>query len=48
VFSDKNEIIDWIDELFRAAHLQADDWLLIKASRGLALDTVVDQIMERC
>jgi murE/murF fusion protein len=47
VFADKNEIIDWIEELFGGSHLQPGDWLLVKASRGLALDTVVDQIMER-
>ncbi|NNK14495.1 MAG: UDP-N-acetylmuramoyl-L-alanyl-D-glutamate--2,6-diaminopimelate ligase [Desulfofustis sp.] len=48
VFTDKNNIIDWIEELFGGSHLQPGDWLLVKASRGLALDTVVDQIMERC
>ena len=48
VFADKNEIIDWIEELLKDSHLHADDWLLVKASRGLALDTVVDQIMQRC
>ena len=48
VFSDKEEIIDWIEKLYAAAQLQPGDWLLVKASRGLALDTVVDQIMERC
>ena len=48
VFGDKNDIIDWIEELFGGSHLQPGDWLLVKASRGLALDTVVDQIMERC
>ena len=47
VFADKNEIIDWIEELFGGSHLKPGDWLLVKASRGLALDTVVDQIMER-
>jgi UDP-N-acetylmuramyl pentapeptide synthase len=48
VFEDKNEIIDWIGELLGDSHLLPGDWLLVKASRGLALDTVVDQIMERC
>ena len=48
VFTDKNDIIDWIEELYGGSHLQPGDWLLVKASRGLALDTVVDQIMERC
>ena len=48
VFVEKKEIIDWIAELLEAGFLQPEDWLLVKASRGLALDTVVDQIMERC
>ena len=48
VFIDKNEIIGWIEELLESKRLQPGDWLLVKASRGLALDTVVDQIMERC
>ncbi len=48
VFIDKNDIIDWIEELLESERLQPGDWLLVKASRGLALDTVVDQIMERC
>jgi murE/murF fusion protein len=48
VFEDKNDIIDWIEELLTRSDLQPGDWLLVKASRGLALDTVVDQIMERC
>jgi murE/murF fusion protein len=48
VFDDKNEIIEWIEKLFGDSRLQPGDWLLVKASRGPALDTVVDQIMERC
>ncbi|MGI9536118.1 MAG: UDP-N-acetylmuramoyl-tripeptide--D-alanyl-D-alanine ligase, partial [Desulfocapsaceae bacterium] len=48
VFTDKQNVIDWIEELIKASRLRPEDWLLVKASRGLALDTVVDQIMERC
>jgi len=48
IFADKNEVVDWITELIKNTQLQAGDWLLVKASRGLALDTVVDQIMEQC
>ncbi len=48
VFTDKNEVAGWIGELLRSSRLQPGDWLLVKASRGLALDTVVTQIMEHC
>jgi murE/murF fusion protein len=48
VFADKNEVANWIAELFRSSRLRPGDWLLVKASRGLALDTVVKQIMEHC
>lgn len=48
VFEDKSLVIDWIEELVQAARLGPGDWLLVKASRGVALDTVVDQLMERC
>lgn len=48
VFDDKSLVIDWIEELVRESRLDGGDWLLVKASRGVALDTVIDQIMERC
>ncbi len=48
VFTDKLEVVNWIGKLLKGSNLQAGDWLLVKASRGLALDTVVDQIMEQC
>jgi murE/murF fusion protein len=47
VFKDKNLVLAWVDELLRQRLLQSGDWLLVKASRGLALDTVVDQLMAR-
>lgn len=48
IFTDKNEIVDWIWPHMKAGDLQPGDWVLIKASRGLALDTVVEQIMNQC
>ena len=45
VFEDKALVLDWVDELQQQRLLQPGDWLLVKASRGLALDTVVDQLM---
>ncbi len=48
VFADKDEVADWIRALLKTSRLHPGDWLLVKASRGLALDTVVNQIMEQC
>lgn len=48
IFEDKNDVVDWIGTRLRSNELQSGDWLLVKASRGLALDTVVDQIINQC
>ncbi|MEJ2057189.1 MAG: Mur ligase family protein [Desulfofustis sp.] len=48
VFTDKDEVADWIRALLKTSRLHPGDWLLVKASRGVALDTVVNQIMEQC
>ncbi len=48
VFADKDEAADWIRALLKTSRLHPGDWILVKASRGLALDTVVNQIMEQC
>jgi len=48
VFGHKDEVADWVRALMKTSRLHPGDWLLVKASRGLALDTVVDQIMEQC
>ncbi len=45
IFEDKHLVRDWVDELLLQRLLQPGDWLLVKASRGLALDTVVEQLM---
>jgi len=48
IFADKNDIVDWIIADIQANKLEPGDWVLVKASRGLALDTVVEQIMNLC
>jgi murE/murF fusion protein len=48
IFDDKQRIVDWVAELLHSGQLHPDDWILVKASRGLALDTIVDQLMQLC
>jgi murE/murF fusion protein len=48
VFEDKKRVVDWVAELVHSDRLQPGDWVLVKASRGLALDTVVRQLLEIC
>ena len=47
-FQDKSDVAAWIGEKMQAGALHPGDWVLVKASRGLALDTVVAQIMNIC
>jgi len=48
VFNDKERVVDWVAELVHSDRLQPGDWVMVKASRGLALDTVVKQLLESC
>jgi len=48
IFDDKQRVVDWVATLLHTGALKPDDWILVKASRGLALDTVVDQLIELC
>jgi len=48
IFYEKQRVVDWVAELLHTERLHQDDWILVKASRGLALDTVVDQLMKKC
>ncbi len=48
IFNDKQRVVDWVAALLHTGALQPDDWILVKASRGLALDTVVDQLVNLC
>ena len=47
IFEDKKRVVDWLTELLHSERLHQDDWVLIKASRGMALDSVVTQLMEQ-
>lgn len=44
VFADKALAAEWVEGLVRQGHLGAGGWVLVKASRGLKLETVVDRL----
>ncbi|MFH2124733.1 MAG: bifunctional UDP-N-acetylmuramoyl-L-alanyl-D-glutamate--2,6-diaminopimelate ligase MurE/UDP-N-acetylmuramoyl-tripeptide--D-alanyl-D-alanine ligase MurF [Pseudomonadota bacterium] len=46
VFQEKKDVVAWIEELLAARQLQAGDWLLVKGSRGMRLEEVVEQLQE--
>jgi MurE/MurF fusion protein len=48
LFQSKERAVDWLNELVHSAGLQSGDWVLVKASRGVALDTVVGAFVEHC
>ena len=48
IFAEKQRVVDWVAGLLHTGQLHPDDWILVKASRGLALDTIVDQLMHTC
>ncbi|MCX5871306.1 MAG: UDP-N-acetylmuramoyl-L-alanyl-D-glutamate--2,6-diaminopimelate ligase [Deltaproteobacteria bacterium] len=45
VFQEKKDMVPWIEGLLVAGQLQAGDWLLVKGSRGMRFETVVEQLM---
>lgn len=42
VFDDKNELLEWLKNLEKNRGLPQDSWLLVKASRGMGLETIVE------
>ena len=45
IFQEKKDMAAWIEGLLTAGQLQAGDWLLVKGSRGMRLEAVVEQLM---
>ncbi len=45
IFTDKQAVAPWIRGLVAAGHLQAGDWILLKGSRGMRLEEVVEQLV---
>ncbi len=48
VLQSRERAVDWLSELVHSARLQTGDWVLVKASRGIALDTVVEAFVDSC
>ena len=46
IFQEKKDAACWIEALLAGHQLQAGDWLLVKGSRGMRLEVVVEQLME--
>jgi MurE/MurF fusion protein len=44
VFEDKDTIAAWVKELRGKGELKKGDWILIKASRGMRFETIVQQL----
>ena len=47
LFAEKERAVDWIGDLLHSGQLQSGDWVLVKASRGIALDTIVGQLCQK-
>jgi len=45
VFKDKNESVALFEKLRKEGHIAQGDWILVKASRGLRLETVVEALL---
>lgn len=46
IFADKEDIAKWIKALSARKLLGSEDWILVKASRGMQLETVVEQLAQ--
>lgn len=44
VFADKDEICAWLEVQEKVGELKKDTWILVKASRGMRFETVVEKI----
>jgi UDP-N-acetylmuramyl pentapeptide synthase len=45
VFADKQDIPGWMKELEKKQMLPRDSWVLVKASRGMRMETVVEKLV---
>ncbi len=47
VFAEKDECFSWLQELVAAGNIQAGSYILVKGSRGMHLEDVVEQLIEK-
>lgn len=47
VFTDTHSMADWLYQEMIRAGIRADDWLLLKGSRGMRMETVLQEIEHR-
>ncbi len=45
-FTDKDEAVAWIKDMVAAKKLGKDDLILVKASRSLRFETIVEKLLE--
>jgi len=46
-FADKPEIVDWLYHAIIQGEIAADDWLLVKGSRGMQMEKIVEGLQQR-
>jgi murE/murF fusion protein len=46
IFKEKRDAASWIEALVAGKQLQSGDWLLVKGSRGMRLEAVVEYLMD--
>lgn len=44
MFANKAELTDWLIQLLEAGELTAGDWLLLKGSRGMQMETILERL----
>ncbi|MEA3466691.1 MAG: UDP-N-acetylmuramoyl-L-alanyl-D-glutamate--2,6-diaminopimelate ligase [Thermodesulfobacteriota bacterium] len=47
VFAEKDECLSWLHELVAAGNIQAGSYILVKGSRGMRLEDVVEEFIEK-
>ena len=46
-FSTKEQIGDWLRESIGAGLLRQGDWVLVKGSRGMRMETITHDLLEK-
>jgi murE/murF fusion protein len=44
IFKDKKEISTWLQKLNRKGNISKGDWLLLKGSRGMKMETILHDL----